>query len=145
MFNAYEYFKAHADGLEVYRVTGIARMEELLRDVREVKFPCIVVDYGVDGVLDLNDKSLNRSYHTVHILDTSEADPDRIFPILRDTFERGRKLMRQMVANRYSAHREPGPCAGLDAATIRYSAVGPLGLQAYGHIFNFEMVDERAI
>lgn len=142
MFDAYAYFKAHAAGLEVYRVTGLARMEELVRDSRNVKFPCIVVDYGVDGMLDLNDRSLNRSYHTVHFLDTSDANPDMIFPILSDTFERGRALMRQMAADRLSVSRDPGPCAGFDVSTIRYSAIGPLGMQAYGHTFNYEIVDE---
>lgn len=143
MFDACEYIRAREeakgeDGLPVYRATGIARLEELVKSVRETRFPCIVVDCGVDGILNLSDNPSNRSYHTVHILDTTEANPDRIFPILSAAFARGRALMREMVADRRDFIR-------IDPASVRYSAIGPVGMQAYGYTFNFEVIDERAL
>ena len=148
MFKAYEYFKekeaGKTDGLPVYRVTGLSKMEELVRNARDAVFPCLVVDYGVDGILDLDDRTRDQGYYTIHLLD-STSETERIFPVLDAMFERGKMIMRQMSADRWAPGEPFGPCYGFKPATVRYSAIGPVGMLAYGYTFNYEMDRDHEI
>lgn len=145
MFRAYDYFKAREAeiGLPVYRVTGISKLEELVRDIRSTKFPCLVVDYGADGVLDIQDRHCNRGYYTFHLIDTmtgSVTDTGRIFSILDEMFIHGEAIIQRMAAQSYDSSM---PCYGFDRQSIRYSRIGPIGMQAYGYTFNYNMIRDH--
>ena len=146
MFRAYEYFREAAPGCgipNVYRVTGLSRLEELARSIRETRFPCLAVEVGADGILNVLTAHTTESYHTFYVLDTvgdRPEDMDRIARIMQETFQMGEALIRRMRAD---ASDITGPCYGLDAARVTYSSIGPVGMHCYGYGFSFTMTRDH--
>ncbi len=143
MFGTYSYLKAKLEAeqlfdiKEIYRVRGIASLDEMLNEIRNgIKYPCVAVDMGFEGKLDLADKQYDKSYHTMHILTgiPTVNNVDEIDTLILDAYKLGRKILDQMSAE---CQYPKQPAFGFDAKDIHYSAIGPVGMQCYGVTFDF--------
>ena len=151
MFDLYSYLKRAKDEIpeletmEVYRVTGLARLEELAKDVRQTRFPCLVVDLGVSGTIDLSQGISDNGYYSFTVLDSAAdgpADAQRIYEIMNRTFVQGKRMIRRMQDDSADIDK---PCYGLDVSSIGYSPVGPIGLYGYGYSFGFVMTRDHEL
>ena len=146
MFRAFEYFQKIAPecGIsQVYRVTGLSRLEELIRNVRQTRYPCLAVEIGTDGLLNILSGRTNETYHTFYVLDSvgdRPEDMERIAQILDSTFRTGETLLRRMKVDSGDIS---APCYGLNASRITYSPCGPVGMLCYGYAFNFTMTRDH--
>lgn len=118
----------------IYVCTGLSRMEELLQNARDIQMPCILVDVGVDGTLDLADKQCLKTFQSFYVLENfAQADAGKIAAILERTKQSGLSIVASMAAQ----SRTPDDvCYGFDTANIGFSAVGPVGAYCYGYAFN---------
>lgn len=142
MFDAYTYLKSRldrfADIRKVVRITGLSGLEELTDDIRNNEFPCIAVDAGADGTLDISAGNFDRSFNTFYVLiklpgTANAAERDTA---IRQAATIGRKILKMMQAESYDFAT---PCYGFEANNIQYSRFGPIGLQCYGYAFNYVM------
>lgn len=151
MFDLYSYLKKVKDEIpelgiaEVYRVTGLSRLEELAKDVRQTRFPCLVVDLGVSGTINLSQGMCDSGYYSFTILDSAAdapSDPQRVYEILNQTFVQGKRVLRKMQDDSADICL---PCYGLDVASVGYSSVGPVGLYGYGYSFGLVMTRDHEL
>ena len=138
MFNAYKYIDglASAQGWpKVYRVTGLSRMEELVADVRETEFPCVAVEIGADGGLNMTTGLTNRGFYTFYAIDRLESanDMERLEKIFAATFDTGMAILARMKRD---SHDLGDPCYGFCPDEVSYSRIVTAGMQACGYAFN---------
>ena len=114
----------------------------MLRDVRQTRFPCLVVDFGADGNLDLSRGISDRGYYTFYVLDSAGTERREvdIFQILERMFRLGKAVTRMMRADSADISL---PCYGLDSSSIGYNRIGPVGMQCYGYAFNYTMTRDH--
>lgn len=145
MFDAYIYLKERLDRFpelkEVARISGLSGLEELIDDVRAAEFPCVAVDIGTDGTLDLSTGNFDRSFHAFHVLIQLDGVTDALKrqTALQDAFGIGKRILRLMQADSHDFH---APCYGFEADNIQYSGFGPIGMGCYGYSFNFVIAKE---
>lgn len=137
MFNAYKYIDLYARSQgwpKVYRITGLARMEELSDDVRNTQFPCVAVEIGADGNLDLSTGSCLRGYYTFYVLDrvATPSDMESMDSTLERTFAIGQAILTQMRRDMDMG----APAAGFEPEQVSYSRVTTAGMCACGYAFN---------
>ena len=138
MFNAYRYINGLAPSQgwpKVYRVTGLSRMEELIADVRETEFPCVAVEIGNDGGLDMTTGLTTKGFYTFYVVDRLENinDMERLDGIFSAAFDMGMAILARMKSD----SRDLGdPCYGFCPDEISYSRIVTAGMQACGYAFN---------
>lgn len=144
MFDLYNYLKtkqseaSYAKG--IYICTGSAMLEELTQNVRDTLFPCIVVEVGDDGWLDMLTSDTSVSVVTFFLLESkTDAAASHIRDILLRTKSEGKKIIRQM---RSEASEYGAECFGIDFSHINYFKVGPLALNSYGYCFNLTINEQ---
>lgn len=146
MFDAYTYLKSRLDHFvdinKVIRISGLSELEELTDDVRNNEFPCIAVDAGADGMLDISAGNFDRSFNTFYVLIRlpGTADADQRDAAMRQAAAIGREVLRMMQQDSYDF---ASPCYGFEANNIQYSRFGPVGLQCYGYAFNYVMARDH--
>lgn len=140
MFRLYNFLESVRPELpevkKIYRVRGLASLDDLLNGIREgILLPGIAADAGFEGVLDIEDKFDDKSYHTFHVLLQCEvgSSMEQIDKALQEAYQIGRKVV--LLMRRLSGEPDE-PCYGFDAASISYSTFGPIGMQCYGCTFN---------
>ena len=145
MFDAYTYLNDRLDQFPelkgVVRISGLSGLEELTDDIRAMQFPCVAVDIGTDGTLDLSTGSFVRSFHAFHVLIQPDGvtDARQRQAALQDAFGIGKDILRRMQAD---SHDFEAPCYGLEVDNIQYSGFGPIGMGCYGYSFNFVIAKE---
>lgn len=142
MFSLYSYLKALPVDKrivkEVYRITGLRSLEELLDNIRDVEYPCLAVDLGNDGALSLQEGVYDKCYHTLYVIFQAEgtAPAEQIEQILGQAKKIGLQILKTMHAD---SLQPSDACYGFDSASIHYSRFGPIGMQGYGYSFSFVM------
>lgn len=144
MFDLYEYLTEHLAGDDyvkaIYRCTGLYRMEELLSDIRSNEFPCVMVEIGSDGWIDMRDANNTSSIQTFYVLgDCRDHKIEEIKETLSQTMAKGRLILDQMIEN---SSQYGSPCFGIDFSKINFMKVGPLGIGSYGYGFTLNIVEQ---
>ena len=151
MFDLYSYLKKVKDEIpdlgisEVYRVSGLSRLDELVRDVRQTRFPCLVVELGVSGTIDLSQGTSDNGYYSFTVLDSAAdapADARRVYEMMNRAFCIGKRVLRRMQSDSTDIDR---PCYGLDVSSVGYSPVGPVGMHGYGYSFGLVMTRDHEL
>lgn len=138
--DAYDFLNEHIQKLpyirKITRINGLTALEGLTDDVRNNDFPCIAVDNGCDGALDLTSGLTDRRYHTFYVLVKIEPTEDVNTKSLHLEFAKttGIKVLGLM---KNASVDLSDPFYGLDLSTIQYSRFGPIGFGCYGYAFNY--------
>lgn len=123
----------------VYLCTGSSSMEGLLDDVRNTQFPCLMVEVGDDGYLNVLDSCDDTRTLTFYVLDSNPiATAIDIRDILYDAKRKGLSLLKQMRLNGVDFGSE---WFGVNFSRVNYFKVGPLGCGSYGYCFNLTIVE----
>lgn len=145
MFDALQYSKEIAPLIpeikKVYSASGIAEIDELLKDIRSAVHPVMMVEDSSDGVLSLESGNYADEYNTVWFLDKVKLNdsPDRR-RAQNLCFSLGLKYFKQLKKD----GRDFGDVAyGFESSKISFSRVGPIGNQYYGYAFSFIVRNEN--
>lgn len=127
------------DGIsDVVMVTGLSALDGLKEDIRNNKFPCIAVDEGGDGTLDISAGVCDKSFNTFFVLhqvapSAKSVDKDIIYRQAKST---GKSILFEMLR----ASRDlDDPMYGFSATDISYTKIGS-GFSCIGYAFNFILV-----
>lgn len=144
MFDLYDYLSEKIVGDDyakaIYKCTGLSIMEGLLENVRTTKWPCIMVEVGDEGFLNMSTSIGDTRTCTFFILEKGDnASADQIGEMIGRAKSKGVDLLCQM---RVDATNYGDSCFGIDFSKIDYMKVGPVGLASYGYMFTFTFVDQ---
>lgn len=124
----------------VYPCTGLSSMEGLVEDIRKTIFPCVMVEIGDEGWLDMLAADNSQRDLVFYILEKKDnATVNDIREMLVRTKAKGYKILREMRAK----GREYGDlCYGIDFSRINFMKVGPLAFSAYGYCFTLTINEQ---
>lgn len=145
MFDALQYSKNIAPLIpeiqKVYSASGIAEIDELLQNIREVAHPVMMVEDSSDGVLSIENGNYADEYNTVWFLDRVKLNdsPDRrraqelCFALALKYFKQMKKDSQNFGDATY----------GFETKNITFNRVGPIGNHYYGYAFSFIVRNEN--
>lgn len=138
MFNLYEYLKTIKSDLtatdDVYKASGISKMEELLGSLRNSP-KCVAVarDSG-DGYLNFKDRRLDTGYHLFYMLVRAKVtDHTAVLQAKREAMSAGIELLERM---KQDSTDFGDPTYGVDLSRVDYSEIGPIA-GYFGYSFSF--------
>lgn len=144
MFKQFEYFSSIIEDVEgikaIYRISGLAQLEEVLGNIRDLKTPCIVVKDSGDGFLNLRDRRFDSGYHHLYVFDQAKvADDASRLQAKRTSFALSVALFDRMKDDAVDF----GDVAfGLDDTRIDYAEIGPIADECYGYSFGYTISNE---
>lgn len=143
MIDLYTYLSELADDDDyikgVYLCSGLSDMEGLLDDVRNTKFPCVMVEVGDDGFLNILDSCNDTRALTFYLLESnSMATAIEIRDILARAKRKGLSLLRQM---RLDGIDFGSQWFGVDFQRVNYSKVKLSGCSSYGYCFTLRFTE----
>lgn len=144
MFNLYEYLSekiagdAYFNG--IYKCTGLSTMEGMVDNVRTTAWPCIMVEVGDEGFIDMTTSLNDTRTCTFFILEkNASATSGQIGEMIARAKAKGVELLRQM---RSDASNYGDKCFGIDFSKIDYMKIGPVGMSSYGYMFTFTFINQ---
>lgn len=149
MFKPYEYFKTlaeqhkeilHTDNnCRIFRISGIAGIEELLGQQTDMEFPAVLVEVNDDGTIgdeSQSDNYLDKPSHPFFIIDRAEPGDDDALEASRQRTKRiGFEFIARMRHERYGTDDPKNPLLFLDFSNIPYQTIGPFGDSITGCMF----------
>jgi hypothetical protein len=138
MFKLYEYLQSIKSGLtatdDVYKASGISKMEELLGNLRNSP-KCVAVarDSG-DGYLNFKDRRLDTGYHLFYLLVRAKLnDHTAVLDAKREAMSAGIEVLERMKRDSINFG---DPAYGIDFSRVDYSEIGPIA-GYFGYSFSF--------
>lgn len=144
MFNLYEYLltiRTQLPDCGIYRISGLSELDEFLQNLRNIKFPAVLVEDTSDGFLDLSQGSMSNGYYSFWVVQKARLnDSDSRIKAKQESMAFAMKIIKKMVED---SREFDSPVYGLDRSRIDYSQVGPIGGNCYGYNFNPVIRDEK--
>lgn len=123
----------------IYLCTGLSDMEGVLDDVRNTKFPCVMVEVGDEGYLNVLDSCNDTRTLVFYVLDSNPiATASDICDILSHTKAKGLSLLKQMRADGVDFGSE---WFGVDFERVNYFRVKLSGCSSYGYYFTLRITE----
>lgn len=141
MFEPYDYLKIlasehkeilHTDesNRRIFRISGIAGMEELLSNQTDISYPAVLVEVNDDGTfgdVSRSDNWLDNPTHVFFIVDRSQPGDNEALEASRKRTKRiGFEFLARMKRERFEAFRFA------DFSNINYQTIGPFGDSVIG-------------
>lgn len=138
MFNLFEYLddvKERVQAAEIYKASGITRMEELLQNLRNLPGTVVVARDSGDGYLNLNDRRLDQGYQMFYVFARANfGDHAKVLAAKRAAMAKAIQILDVMKADSTDFG---DPTYGMNFSRIDYNELGPVAGQYYGYSFGF--------
>jgi len=135
-FDQYTYFTANKPDAvkKIIEVSGLSQMLSLINQVKSMVYPVLAVEDAPELDLDIDDKDFEDQMHTFYVLvqanQTNGAKRRAAYTI---AYAIGKSLLKTMVL----------PFGiKLDKTDIHVFKVGPLGNNAFGYGFTYNILEQ---
>lgn len=147
IFDAYNFFKPIVDAdLElhgIYQCSGFMNMEDVLRDIRKIKYPILMVEDAPDCNLAIGDSPRTAQHPSIYIIyDGGQNDSTKRAEAFRGAAAKGKELFLKMqtisregedIVERWDSS------FNLNEENITMQRIGPTIQNGYGYSFMFSL------